>query len=111
MAVPLAVWISAESRNTRGELLRRLVVFSVPVASVATWMSYNAARFGHPFDTGLLRDPNVRFDTPILVGLHGLLASPGRSLLLYAPLTVPGWPRWSCCFAATDPPHCSSAAR
>ena len=91
MAVPLAVWISAESWNTRGELLRRLVVFSVPVAiGVVTWMSYNAARFGHPFDTGLLRDPNVRFDTPILVGLHGLLASPGRSLLLYAPLTVPG---------------------
>ena len=42
---------------------------------VGLWMWYNVARFGHPFDMGLLRDPNVAFDTPLVTGLAGLLAS------------------------------------
>ena len=91
MAVPLAGWIAMESIDDRKLLMSRLTVFGVPVAiGVSLWMIYNFARFGHPFDTGLLRDPNVQFDTPVLVGLHGLLASPGRAWFLYCPVVAGG---------------------
>jgi len=91
MAVPLAGWIAMESIDDRKLVMSRLTVFGVPVViGVALWMTYNFARFGHPFDTGLLRDPNVQFDTPVLVGLHGLLASPGRAWFLYCPVVAGG---------------------
>jgi hypothetical protein len=91
MAIPLGVWIVVESMTDRPKLLRRCMTFGVPVAvAVGVWMWYNFVRFGHPFDTGLLRDPNVQFDTPLLVGLYGLLASPGRSLFLYVPIAGAG---------------------
>ena len=91
MALPLAGWIVMESIDDRKLVLRRLAVFGLPVAvGVLLWMLYNYTRFGHPFDTGLLRDPNVRFDTPVLVGLFGLLASPGRSWFLYCPIIAAG---------------------
>jgi len=89
--VPAAVWLWVESGAERGRRLRWLVSAGTPIAlAVLVWMTYNYARFGNVFDTGLLRDPNVRVDTPLLVGLHGLLLSPGRSLLLYAPLSLAG---------------------
>ena len=91
MAAPIGAWIAAQSWPDRARMLRRCAVFGAPVAiAVGVWMWHNAARFGHPFDTGLLRDPNVRFDTPLWIGLHGLLASPGRGLFLYAPITAVG---------------------
>ena len=90
-AVPAAIWLWLESRGDRRQLVRRLILFGVPVAiGVATWMTYNYVRFGHPLDTGLLRDPNVQLSTPIFQGLYGLLFSPGRSLFLYAPVTLAG---------------------
>ncbi len=90
-AVPAAVWLWMESKDRTQARARWFVSAGVPVLlAVLTWMTYNYVRFGHPFDTGLLRDPNVRLDTPLLVGLHGLLLSPGRSLLLYAPLSIAG---------------------
>jgi len=68
-------------------------MFGLPFAgALAVWLSYNYVRFGHPLDTGLMRDPNVRFDTPVLVGLHGLLFSPGRSLMLYSPVVMAAVP-------------------
>ncbi len=91
MAIPLAGWIVMESVDDRKLLTRRLALFGVPVVvGVSLWMGYNYARFGHPFDTGLLRDPNVRFDTPVLVGLYGLLASPGRAWFIYCPIAAYG---------------------
>ena len=91
MVIPLAGWITMESGDDRKLIIRRLAVFGVPfTVAVSLWMSYNYARFGHPFDTGLLRDPNVRFDTPIFVGLYGLLASPGRAWFLYCPIAAYG---------------------
>jgi hypothetical protein len=90
-AIPAAIWIALESRADRRLLVRRLLLFGVPVAAgVGLWMTYNYIRFGHPLDTGLLRDPNVQLSTPILQGLYGLLLSPGRSLFLYAPVTIAG---------------------
>lgn len=89
--IPATIWIALESRGDRRLLARRLLLFGVPVAiGAGLWMAYNYVRFGHPLDTGLLRDPNVALTTPILEGLYGLLLSPGRSLFLYAPLTLAG---------------------
>ena len=91
MAAPLGVWLLYEHRDTPRLACRRLAFLATPVTvGVGLWMWYNVARFGHPFDTGLMRDPNVAFDTPLVTGLAGLLASPGRSLFLYAPLTIVG---------------------
>ena len=91
MIIPIFIWLVAESRRDRQLMFKRLVLFGLPFAlAVGVWMWYNASRFGHPFDTGLLRDPNVRFDSSFFVGLYGLLASPGRALFLYAPITLVG---------------------
>lgn len=85
LGLPVALWLALESESPRA-CARRAVAFGLPFScALAAWLSYNYLRFGHPLDTGLMRDPNVRFDTPLLVGLHGLLFSPGRSLLLYCP--------------------------
>ena len=90
-ALPLAAWLLVESNGRRDLVVRRMLMFGLPVATaLGIWLIYNYVRFGHPLDTGLLRDPNIRFDTPLLVGLHGLIASPGRSLFLYSPLTLAG---------------------
>jgi 4-amino-4-deoxy-L-arabinose transferase-like glycosyltransferase len=90
-AVPAIAWIWMESQTTPRDRVRWFASAGAPVvAAVIIWLMYNYVRFGNPLDTGLLRDPNVRFDTPLLVGLYGLLASPGRSLLLYAPLSLAG---------------------
>ncbi|HAF11341.1 MAG TPA: hypothetical protein DCK98_14840 [Chloroflexi bacterium] len=43
---------------------------------------YNAFAFGDPFEQGYGAKP---FGTPILTGLYGLLLSPSRGLLVYAP--------------------------
>jgi hypothetical protein len=89
--LPIALWLWLETRRDRRALLEGGLLFGTRFAiATGLWMLYNLVRFGHPLDTGLLRDPNVRFDTPLLVGLYGLLASPGRSLFIYAPLTAAG---------------------
>ena len=90
LAIPAIGWLWLESTRVR-QFTRRLLVFSLPMAmALGVWLSYNYIRFGHPLDTGLWRDPAVRFDGPMLAGLHGLLLSPGRSLVLYNPLVVLG---------------------
>jgi hypothetical protein len=58
---------------------------------------YNFARFGTPLQTGYHFDSGEGFTTPVWVGLYGLLASPGRGLLWFNPLTwlaLPGWVMW-----------------
>jgi len=48
---------------------------------------YNYARFGSIVTTGF-GDPDERFSTPLLLGLGGLLFSPGKSIFLYAPVLL-----------------------
>ncbi len=89
--LPVATWLFLETRHDRRQRATSALLVGTPVATaIVLWAFYNYVRFGHPLDTGLLRDPNVRFDTPLLVGLHGLLLSPGRSLFLYNPVTLAG---------------------
>ena len=95
-AVLVAAWIAFETRRDWRLLTGRLVWLGVPLAAAfAFWLWYNFTRFGHPFDTGnlgpdLALDQQFMLDQSILVGLRGLLFSPGRSLFVYAPLTVAG---------------------
>jgi hypothetical protein len=55
-----------------------------PVLALAVAGLYNWARFGSALETGYGAEAG-RFTTPALLGFYGLLLSPGRGLLLYAP--------------------------
>jgi hypothetical protein len=48
---------------------------------------YNAARFGNPLETGYGAEVH-RWENPFLDGFLGLLVSPGRGFLLFAPLWI-----------------------
>jgi hypothetical protein len=50
--------------------------------------AYNLARFGNPLSDGHSMDPAVAF-SPGASGLAGLIASPGKGLIWYAPLVLP----------------------
>ncbi len=59
---------------------------------VALLLWYNLARFGTPLASGYASEAGL-FTTPFLEGLYGLLLSPGKSVLLFAPpllLAIPG---------------------
>ncbi len=60
--------------------------------AIALSLGYNWLRFGSPFDSGYYE---VAWTTPPLLGLYGLLFSPGKSVFLYAPpllLAAGAWP-------------------
>ncbi|MDH5675470.1 MAG: hypothetical protein OEZ06_25330 [Myxococcales bacterium] len=72
--------------------LRELLLYGGAGAlpPLALWAAYNHLRFGSMVELGYLteRDAALGFSTPLLSGLHGLLLSPGKSLFLYAPVTL-----------------------
>ena len=67
----------------------------LPGLALLGW--YNLARFGTLLASGYASE-GALFTTPLAVGLYGLLLSPGKSVLLYAPpllLALPGaWALW-----------------
>ena len=64
-------------------------VWAAPlVAALAVTGWYNRLRFGSYLDDGHALDPQTKLDTPLLEGLIGQLASPGKSIFLYTPLLV-----------------------
>jgi hypothetical protein len=70
---------------------RRPRAWLVPLAGVAAALAghalYNALRFGTPFETGYGAQASpAAFDTPLAVGLYGLLLSPGKGLAWFAPV-------------------------
>jgi hypothetical protein len=68
---------------------RHLLAFLAPVAlGFVLALGYNLARFGSILKTGYW--VAAGFTTPLFVGLHGLLLSPGKSLFLYAPIAALG---------------------
>jgi hypothetical protein len=80
-------------------LVLPLVAFALPrrrvgeylfglLPGVIAYAAYNTARFGVPWAFGYSagRDGALGFGTPLFVGLFGNLASPGKSIFLYAPL-------------------------
>ena len=88
--VPVGLWIVVESRGSWLRIVRRSLPVALPVVAAGLLtLYYNEVRFGRPWDTGYLRDRTATFGS-IWVGLPGLLASPGRSLFLFAPVTLLG---------------------
>ncbi len=85
-AVGLALLSRAEGRNWRA-----LVRFSlIPVAVITFHLAWNWLRFGDMWDMGYpaVAEAGRRlndFDTPLLIGLYGLLLTPGKGLLFFAP--------------------------
>lgn len=59
---------------------------AVPLLTIA---AYNFARFGSPLETGYAGEVE-QWTTPFVEGFLGLLASPGRGLLWFAPLVTLG---------------------
>jgi 4-amino-4-deoxy-L-arabinose transferase-like glycosyltransferase len=71
--------------------LRRLAWWCVPALALALlYLPYNRATHGGAFDFGygLERDAYWGFSTNTLVGLYGLLLSPGKGIFFYAPVLV-----------------------
>jgi hypothetical protein len=74
-----------------GSIGRDALLFSIaslPFLGIACW--YNYARFGTPFETGYaLMAERLNLDfftgTPLLRGLAGFLASPGKGFFFYSP--------------------------
>lgn len=57
---------------------------------LALYLGYNVLRYGTIVDRGYtqLRDGTLGFSTPLPVGLHLLLLSPGKSIFVYAPVLL-----------------------
>jgi hypothetical protein len=97
----LPVWLLASvwqrgrglPSNVRA-LLKPLAALCAPLivfAALNLW--YNYARFGGLFSSGYTAERDGAsggFTTPLLVGLFGLVLSPGKSFFLYSPITLLG---------------------
>ncbi len=68
----------------------------LPVLGWVLLQQFNAMRFGEADITaGYAHQPEgVAFDTPLLVGLHGFLASPGKGMFYFSPVLVLGLWGW-----------------
>lgn len=79
---------SFRDRTTQTHLLMAIANFSVGMAAaVLLLLWHNYARFGTIFQSGYA---GQGFTTPLVVGLYGLLFSPGRSIFLYSPPAILG---------------------
>jgi hypothetical protein len=85
MYVPIIAGYLWMCGRQHGRPLFQAVRMGVPVAvSFLLIGIYNAARFGDFFDMGY--HGGTSFPTPVLVGLFGLLLSPGKGLFWFAPV-------------------------
>lgn len=82
--VPVFVWYGfgnalRDERDRRG-----LVLCGAMLAAAALSIGwYDWVRYGNPLATGYRS--NEHFDNPLLLGLYGLLFSPGKGLFVYVP--------------------------
>lgn len=97
VVLPLAAVLAWELARSTAPDRRRLLAalaWGVPFAGWAGAVAaYNFQRFGSVFETGYGAEAG-QFSQPLLAGLAGLLVSPGRGLLWFAPpvvLAVWGW--------------------
>jgi 4-amino-4-deoxy-L-arabinose transferase-like glycosyltransferase len=84
-----ALWVMWLAwRGSRMSIRDGSKVWVVWVTPLASWLAvvglYNWSRFGSVTETGYGGEADA-YTTPILTGLYGLLASPGRGLIWYAP--------------------------
>ena len=73
----------------RGAGVRGLARTLAPLAAAAAvTVAYNLARFGSPLEFGYEPPVDPGFTTPLLEGAGGLLLSPEKSIVLFAPAVV-----------------------
>lgn len=93
ITAPAFVLGAALAWRGREGAVRRLVAFGALLASgLAAGWAASVLRFGGGENFGY-GDEALRFTTPLLAGLFGLVLSPGRGLLVYAPLALVGLAR------------------
>lgn len=87
--VALVATFLASLRYYRGESRSIVKDSGILAASLAPWLTmvgvWNYARFGSPFVTGL---STPTFGTGFWAGFTGLLVSPGKGLIWYAPVVL-----------------------
>jgi hypothetical protein len=89
LVLPVALWalICAVGGNPKKAVSQCLALLApIALGQLGTW-TYNVYRFGNWLEYGYL---GVRWDTPILLGLYSQLLSPGKGLLVYAPVLLIG---------------------
>ncbi len=70
---------------------RRWLVWLLPLAVVGALIGLmNWSRYGSPLTFGFSALQHTTFGTPLLLGLYGLLLSPGKGLLFYNPIVWAG---------------------
>mgnify|MGYP005842674899 CR=1 FL=1 len=94
----IACWILWEMQVRRQGSIRWMLinmgVWAAPVlVSLVVFFTYNLMRFGSPWETGYGSEAGA-FTTPFYVGLYGFILSPGKSLFIYAPITLAGVVGW-----------------
>lgn len=77
---------TADNRKRRS-YERALVLLFVAGMGLLFWAAFNDFRFGKYLDAGTGHNHPFAFGNP-LVGLAGLLVSPGKSIFLYSPATI-----------------------
>jgi energy-converting hydrogenase Eha subunit A len=85
VATALASWTAYRRDGRAGAISTLASGIAVLLATSAVWTVYNVARYGSAWSPGYAGET---FSTPIWTGLAGLLVSPGRGLLWYAPFTA-----------------------
>jgi hypothetical protein len=85
-------WARGDNRSLFTE------VFATGALATSFWLLlqlYNRARFGFDLSSGYGdQSEGVKFTTPILIGLHGLLMSPGKGLFFFSPALILGLWGW-----------------
>lgn len=89
--VPVFAWYGFADVRSSNPARRGLARFALALGVIALTIAYyNWARYGSPLTTGYRADET--FDNPILLGMYGLLFSPGKGLFVYTPLlTALSW--------------------
>lgn len=90
VVIPVIVLYVLGSVRTKTSLFDLLLCFVPPLAAfcgVQGW--HNWVRYGDVWQAGYQAGSDaLGFSTPLVVGLWGLLLSPGKSFFLYAPVTI-----------------------
>jgi hypothetical protein len=89
MIPPFIVYVYLCRRRV---LWRGWAAFFTPLAVFAGIIGLlNLSRYGSPLTFGFSALQHTSFSTPLVLGLYGLLISPGKGLLLYNPIAWAGF--------------------
>ncbi len=91
--VLLYLLLSHIKRKTLIHFFKEVIIYAMALIPFGIFfLYYNYVRFGDVFETGYTTIFNhwggEAFGTPLHVGLHGLMLSPGKGFFLYSPITI-----------------------